>query len=74
MQQTVSETLNELSKKDANGNVEWIERFGNYATDIEANIDTLTNFPITWYESLGFRTRKNYEITRANIAKVLTSV
>lgn len=42
--------------------------------DIECNIDTLTNFPITWYESIGFRTRKNYEITRASIAKVLMSV
>ena len=42
--------------------------------DIESNIDTLTNFPITWYESLGFRTRKNYEITRANIDKVLEVV
>lgn len=42
--------------------------------DIECNIDTLTNFPITWYERIGFRTRKNYEVTRADIAKVLRSI
>lgn len=38
---------------------------------IQTNIYTFTNFPITWYESIGFRTRKNYETTRANIDKVL---
>lgn len=42
--------------------------------DIESSIYTLTNFPITWYESIGFRTKKNYEVTRANIANVLTVV
>lgn len=36
MQQTVKDTLIELS-----GNTEWINRFGNYATDIESNIDKL---------------------------------
>ena len=41
MKQTVKDTLFELSKKDSNGNVEWIERFGKYAVDIEANIDRL---------------------------------
>ena len=41
MQQTVKDTLIELSKKDANGNIEWVNRFANYATDIEANIDKL---------------------------------
>ena len=39
--------------------------------EIEANIYTLTNFPISWYESIGFRTKKYYETTRANISKVL---
>ena len=43
-------------------------------SDIETNIYTLTNFPITWYESLGFRTKKNYEITRASIEKVLKTI
>lgn len=37
MQQTVKDTLFELSKKDSNGNVEWIDRFEKYAVDIKAN-------------------------------------
>ncbi len=41
MKQTVKDTLFELSKKDSNSNVEWIERFEKYAVDIEANIDRL---------------------------------
>ena len=40
-------------------------------SEIETNIYTLTNFPISWYESIGFRTRKNYETTRCTISKVL---
>lgn len=39
--------------------------------EVEANIYTLTNFPITWYESIGFRTRKHYEVTRASVEQVL---
>lgn len=39
--------------------------------EIETSIYTLTNFPITWYEKVGFRTKKNYEITKANISNVL---
>ena len=42
--------------------------------EIEASIYTLTNFPITWYESIGFRTRKNHEVTRASIDGVLKVV
>lgn len=42
--------------------------------DIESSIYTLTNFPITWYESIGFRTRKNHEVTRASIENVLKVV
>lgn len=42
--------------------------------EIEASIYTLTNFPITWYESVGFRTRKNHEVTRASIDGVLKVV
>lgn len=42
--------------------------------EIETSIYTLTNFPITWYESIGFRTRKNFEVTRANIMKVLSII
>lgn len=39
--------------------------------EVETNIYTLTNFPITWYERIGFRRKKYYEITKANIANVL---
>ena len=42
--------------------------------EIEASIYTLTNFPITWYESVGFRTRKNHEVTRASIDSILKVV
>lgn len=42
--------------------------------EIEANIYTLTNFPITWYESIGFRTKKYYETTRASIISILKVV
>lgn len=42
--------------------------------NVEASMDTLTNFPITWFESIGFRTRKHYEITRASIESVLKVV
>lgn len=42
--------------------------------EIETNIYTLTNFPIMWYESIGFRTKKNFEITRAKIDKVISKV
>ena len=40
-------------------------------SETQTDIYILTNFPITWYESIGFRTRKNYEVTRANISNVL---
>lgn len=42
--------------------------------EIESSIYTLTNFPITWYESIGFRTRKNHEVTRGNIENILKVV
>ena len=42
--------------------------------EIESSIYTLTNFPITWYECIGFRTKKHYETTRANIANILNKV
>lgn len=42
--------------------------------EIETNIYTLTNFPIMWYESIGFRTKKNFEVTRAKISKVISKV
>lgn len=42
--------------------------------EIESSIYTLTNFPITWYECIGFRTKKYYEVIRANIANILNKV
>ncbi|MBR5227853.1 MAG: GNAT family N-acetyltransferase [Clostridia bacterium] len=42
--------------------------------EIETNIYTLTNFPITWYESIGFRTKKHYEVTRAKIQNVINKI
>lgn len=42
--------------------------------EVEASMETLTNFPITWFESIGFRTKKHYEVTRANITSVLRVV
>lgn len=42
--------------------------------EIEASMDTLINFPITWFESIGFRTRKHFEVTRASIENVLKVV
>lgn len=42
--------------------------------EIEASIYTLTNFPITWYESVGFRVRQYHEVTRASIENVLRVV
>ena len=42
--------------------------------EVESSIYTLTNFPIMWYERIGFRTKKHYESTKANIANVLKVV
>ena len=44
------------------------------AKEIETSIYTLTNFPITWYECIGFRTKKYYEVTRADIANALNKI
>ncbi len=38
--------------------------------EIETSIYTLLDFPIIWYESIGFRKLKNIEILSANIEKV----
>ena len=42
--------------------------------EVEASMDTLINFPITWFESISFRTRKHFEVTRASIESVLRVV
>lgn len=38
---------------------------------VETGIDTTINFPISWYESVGFRERKNYSVIRGSIKDVL---
>ncbi len=44
----------------------------NYNIDIvETGIDTTINFPITWYESIGFREKKNYSVISGSIKEVL---
>lgn len=40
-------------------------------TEIETSIYTLLDFPIIWYESIGFRKLKNIEILSTNIEKVI---
>ena len=39
--------------------------------EIETSIYTLLDFPIIWYESIGFRKIKNLEILSASIDKVI---
>ena len=40
-------------------------------TEIETSIYTLLDFPIIWYESIGFRKIKNLEILSTSIDKVI---
>lgn len=42
--------------------------------EIESSVTSLTNFPISWYESIGFKEKKNYTLIKANINKVLKSI
>ena len=41
---------------------------------VETGLHTHTNFPVIWYESIGFRTRKDYEMTRGSIDKILNTI
>lgn len=66
MQQTVKDTLIELSKKDANGNIEWVNRFANYATDIEANIDKLKEAAKKFHNWKPFNIYLNLSQTKDN--------
>ena len=43
-------------------------------SEIESSVESLTNFPITWYESIGFRNKKHYTLIKANIENVLNSI
>ena len=42
--------------------------------EIESSVTSLTNFPISWYESIGFKEKKNYTLIKANIKNVLKSI
>lgn len=66
MQQTVNDTLIELSKKDANGSVEWVTRFAGYATDIEANIDKLNEASKMFHNWKPFNIYLNLSQTKDN--------
>ncbi len=41
---------------------------------IEVSIFTLTNFPISWYESLGFREKKNHTLVVANVNQITRGI
>jgi len=41
---------------------------------IESSVKSLTTFPISWYESIGFREKKHYTLVKANIDNVLKSI
>ena len=42
--------------------------------EIESSVTSLTNFPISWYESIGFKEKKNYTLIKANIQNILKSI
>ena len=42
--------------------------------EIESSVMSLTNFPISWYESIGFKEKKNYTLIKANIENILRSI
>lgn len=39
--------------------------------EIETSIYSLTNFPLSWYESIGFREKKHYTLVKGNIKEIL---
>lgn len=38
---------------------------------VEVGLETITNFPIMWFERLGFNKKENYEILRGKIKEVV---
>ena len=42
--------------------------------EIESSVESLTTFPISWYESIGFREKKHYTLIKAKIQNVLKSI
>ena len=53
-----------------------ITKAGNkYGIDkIESSVESLTTFPISWYESIGFREKKHYTLVKAKISDVLKGI
>ena len=46
-----------------------------YGVDkMESSVESLTTFPISWYESIGFRKKKHYTLVSANVDDVLKSI
>lgn len=41
---------------------------------IESSVKSFTTFPISWYESIGFREKKHYTLIKANVDDVLNSI
>jgi len=66
MQQTVIDTLSELSKKDNTGKVEWVERFNKYASDIDSNMDKLSKAAKKFHNWKPFNVYLNLSQTRDN--------
>ena len=44
------------------------------ASEIQSSVKSLTTFPISWYESIGFREKKHYSLVKAKIDDVLKSI
>lgn len=42
--------------------------------EIESSVTSLTTFPISWYESIGFREKKHYTLVKAKISDVLKGI
>ena len=42
--------------------------------EIESSVESLTNFPISWYESIGFREKKHYTLIKSNIDNILKCI
>lgn len=49
-----------------------VNKYG--ACEIESSVESLTTFPISWYESIGFREKKHYTLVKAKISDVLNAI
>lgn len=41
--------------------------------DVELGVETITNFPVMWFEKIGFNKKENYEILKGKILEIITS-